>query len=68
MYYNAKDLYKFFWHCTGGRDVDEADDIFILVAPQNAMGNCIIDVKTSDQIFNTNTGHDMIEQNRLYCI
>ncbi|KAL7602460.1 hypothetical protein Lser_V15G23853 [Lactuca serriola] len=27
----------------GGRDVDEADDIFILVAPQNAMGNCIID-------------------------
>nr|GEV02833.1 adenylate kinase 5, chloroplastic [Tanacetum cinerariifolium] len=27
----------------GGKEVDEVDDIFILVAPQNAMGNCIID-------------------------
>ncbi|ONK70403.1 uncharacterized protein A4U43_C05F33350 [Asparagus officinalis] len=27
----------------GGREVDEEDDIFILVAPQNAVGNCIID-------------------------
>ncbi|GKB26388.1 adenylate kinase [Tanacetum coccineum] len=29
----------------GGKEVDEVDDIFILVAPQNAMGNYIIDVK-----------------------
>ncbi|XP_033132263.1 adenylate kinase 5, chloroplastic isoform X3 [Brassica rapa] len=27
----------------GGKEVDEEDDIFILVAPQNAVGNCIID-------------------------
>ncbi|KAJ0885439.1 putative adenylate kinase [Helianthus annuus] len=27
----------------GGKEVDEVDNIFILVAPQNAMGNCIID-------------------------
>ncbi|XP_047308263.1 adenylate kinase 5, chloroplastic isoform X2 [Impatiens glandulifera] len=27
----------------GANDVGEEDDIFILVAPQNAMGNCIID-------------------------
>ncbi|XP_038984088.1 probable adenylate kinase 5, chloroplastic [Phoenix dactylifera] len=27
----------------GPREVDEQDDIFILVAPQNAVGNCIID-------------------------
>ncbi|XP_010928250.1 probable adenylate kinase 5, chloroplastic isoform X2 [Elaeis guineensis] len=27
----------------GAREVDEQDDIFILVAPQNAVGNCIID-------------------------
>ncbi|XP_056693145.1 adenylate kinase 5, chloroplastic [Spinacia oleracea] len=27
----------------GGREVDEQDDMFILVAPQNAFGNCIID-------------------------
>ncbi|WCJ29839.1 adenylate kinase family protein [Euphorbia peplus] len=27
----------------GGKEVDEQDDIFILVAPQNAVGNCIID-------------------------
>ncbi|GJT54932.1 adenylate kinase [Tanacetum coccineum] len=30
----------------GGKEVDEVDDIFILVAPQNAMGNCIIDAMT----------------------
>lgn len=28
----------------GGKEVDEQDDLFILVAPQNAVGNCIIDV------------------------
>ncbi|KAK3435711.1 hypothetical protein EUGRSUZ_C00416 [Eucalyptus grandis] len=27
----------------GAKEVDEQDDIFILVAPQNAVGNCIID-------------------------
>ncbi|EXC11819.1 putative adenylate kinase 2 [Morus notabilis] len=27
----------------GAKDVDEQDDMFILVAPQNAVGNCIID-------------------------
>lgn len=27
----------------GGKEVDEQDDMFILVAPQNAFGNCIID-------------------------
>ncbi|GLJ42848.1 hypothetical protein SUGI_0888210 [Cryptomeria japonica] len=27
----------------GAKDVNDQDDIFILVAPQNAMGNCIID-------------------------
>ncbi|GAB4832731.1 hypothetical protein Ancab_006748 [Ancistrocladus abbreviatus] len=27
----------------GASDVDEQDDMFILVAPQNAVGNCIID-------------------------
>lgn len=28
----------------GGKEVDEQDDLFILVAPQNVVGNCIIDV------------------------
>ncbi|PIN09381.1 adenylate kinase [Handroanthus impetiginosus] len=27
----------------GGQEVEEQDDMFILVAPQNAVGNCIID-------------------------
>ncbi|KAL0427483.1 UNVERIFIED_CONTAM: Adenylate kinase, chloroplastic [Sesamum latifolium] len=27
----------------GGKEVEEQDDMFILVAPQNAVGNCIID-------------------------
>ncbi|KAH9608074.1 hypothetical protein KSS87_016515 [Heliosperma pusillum] len=27
----------------GGKEVEEEDDMFILVAPQNAVGNCIID-------------------------
>ncbi|KAJ7957726.1 Adenylate kinase, chloroplastic [Quillaja saponaria] len=27
----------------GSKEVDEQDDMFILVAPQNAVGNCIID-------------------------
>ncbi|CAH2079487.1 unnamed protein product [Thlaspi arvense] len=27
----------------GGKEVNEEDDLFILVAPQNAVGNCIID-------------------------
>lgn len=27
----------------GGKEVDKQDDLFILVAPQNAVGNCIID-------------------------
>lgn len=29
----------------GAKEVDEHDDIFILMAPQNAVGNCIIDVR-----------------------
>lgn len=28
----------------GAKHVDETDDLFILVAPQNAVGNCIIEV------------------------
>lgn len=28
----------------GAKEVDDQDDMFILVAPQNAVGNCIIDV------------------------
>ncbi|KAG7942654.1 hypothetical protein I3843_16G114800 [Carya illinoinensis] len=27
----------------GSKEVDEQDDIFVIVAPQNAVGNCIID-------------------------
>ncbi|NP_001353722.1 Probable adenylate kinase 5, chloroplastic isoform 1 [Zea mays] len=27
----------------GARDVDKEDDMFVLIAPQNAVGNCIID-------------------------
>ncbi|XP_010313837.1 adenylate kinase 5, chloroplastic isoform X2 [Solanum lycopersicum] len=27
----------------GGKEVEKQDDVFILVAPQNAVGNCIID-------------------------
>lgn len=29
----------------GGREVEEQDDMFILIAPQNAVGNCIIGVR-----------------------
>lgn len=29
----------------GAAEVEEQDDIYILVAPQNAVGNCIIDVR-----------------------
>ena len=29
---------------SGAAEVEEEDDMFILVAPQNAVGNCIIDV------------------------
>lgn len=28
----------------GAKHVDDTDDLFILVAPQNAVGNCIIEV------------------------
>jgi adenylate kinase len=28
----------------GANEVQEEDDMFILTAPQNAVGNCIIDV------------------------
>lgn len=38
-----------FW--AGGKEVEEQDDIFILVAPQNAVGNCIIDVRNLIPIF-----------------
>jgi hypothetical protein len=30
---------------TGASEVDKEDDMFVLIAPQNAVGNCIIDVK-----------------------
>lgn len=30
----------------GAKEVDEQDDIFILGAPQNALGNCIIDIRS----------------------
>ncbi|KAB1211873.1 Adenylate kinase 2, chloroplastic [Morella rubra] len=34
----------------GAKEVDEQDDIFVLVAPQNAVGNCIIDdLKADDE-------------------
>lgn len=29
---------------SGAKEVEEQDDMFILVAPQNAVGNCIIGV------------------------
>ena len=29
----------------GAKEVGEQDDMFILMAPQNAVGNCIIDVR-----------------------
>ncbi|XP_059455394.1 adenylate kinase 5, chloroplastic isoform X2 [Corylus avellana] len=29
----------------GAKEVDEQDDMFIIVAPQNAVGNCIIDIE-----------------------
>lgn len=29
---------------SGAAEVEEQDDMYILVAPQNAVGNCIIDV------------------------
>lgn len=31
----------------GAKEVSEQDDMFLLVAPQNAVGNCIIDVRSS---------------------
>lgn len=33
---------------TGAKEVDEQDDIYVLVAPQNAVGNCIINVRTGN--------------------
>jgi len=36
--------------CAGEKEVDEQDDIFILVAPQNAVGNCIIDVRVTPSL------------------
>lgn len=32
----------------GANEVDDQDDMFILIAPQNAVGNCIIDVSSLD--------------------
>lgn len=37
----------------GAKEVDEQDDMFILVAPQNAVGNCIIDVSDNIDIINS---------------
>jgi hypothetical protein len=39
-------LFDYVFAMTGGKEVDEEDDMFILVAPQNAVGNCIIDVRS----------------------
>lgn len=36
-----------FIYMLGGKEVEEQDDMFILVAPQNAVGNCIIDVRNT---------------------
>jgi hypothetical protein len=36
---------------TGASEVDKEDDMFILIAPQNAVGNCIIDVKIPYLLF-----------------
>lgn len=33
-----------FMFSAGAKEVDEQDDMFILMAPQNAVGNCIIEV------------------------
>lgn len=30
---------------SGAKEVEEEDGVYILVAPQNAVGNCIIDVR-----------------------
>jgi len=30
---------------SGAAEVEEQDDMYFLVAPQNAVGNCIIDVR-----------------------
>lgn len=38
---------------TGAKEVDDEDDMFILVAPQNAVGNCIIDVSNNVDIINS---------------
>jgi hypothetical protein len=34
----------FFTETIGASEVDKEDDMFVLIAPQNAVGNCIIDV------------------------
>lgn len=39
-------LNYFYGFHIGAKEVDEQDDIYILVAPQNAVGNCIIGVST----------------------
>ncbi|PWA67287.1 adenylate kinase [Artemisia annua] len=44
----------------GTKEVDEVDDIFILVAPQNAMGNCI-DLPASSGIMQTMGGEKRLE-------
>lgn len=36
---------------TGASEVDKEDDMFVLIAPQNAVGNCIIDVKILSLLF-----------------
>jgi hypothetical protein len=36
---------RFSFTIAGAKEVDEQDDMFIIVAPQNAVGNCIIDVR-----------------------
>uniref|UniRef100_J3MRV4 adenylate kinase n=1 Tax=Oryza brachyantha TaxID=4533 RepID=J3MRV4_ORYBR len=40
--YGAKDTFINFG-AVGASEVDKEDDMFILIAPQNAVGNCIID-------------------------
>ena len=38
---------------SGAAEVQEQDDLYVLVAPQNAVGNCIIDVRARVGVLQT---------------
>jgi len=44
----------------GAKEVDEQDDMFIIVAPQNAVGNCIIDVRNTENLLLKHLGHCIV--------